>query len=121
MLPTSCQSREICLARVTVQFVFKSGFDQNYYRLDRYGQRSAVCASLHAGFEASMHTISKYELYVALSFLSVVVKLAQNRGWKQNNLNVIIRYSFTFFSHYSLFISNFVQLFVVDFRSQREF
>ena len=27
-----------------------------------------------------------------------------NREWKQNNLNVIIHYSFTFFSRYSLFI-----------------
>ena len=41
------------------------------------------------------------------------------RGWKRNNLNVIIHYSFTFFGRYSLFISIFFQLFI-HFRSQRE-
>ena len=38
----------------------------------------AVCASLHAGFQASMYTLSKHELFVAISLLSVVVKIAQN-------------------------------------------
>ena len=35
-------------------------------------------SSLHASFQASMYTISKHKLCVAVSLLSVVVKIAQN-------------------------------------------
>ena len=50
--------------------------------------------------------------------IGIICKLSW--GWKRDNSNVIIHYSFTFFTRYSLFISNFCQLFIIHFRSQRE-
>ena len=68
MTSIPCQSKETCLARVTVQkFQTVNAFDQNCLSSD----------SLDAGFQASMYTISKHKLYVAVSLLSVVVKFAQ--------------------------------------------
>ena len=86
MTSTFCQSREICFACVTVknfqtdQVSIKT--DSAQMDMDRDPNQQnfgfAVCASLHAGFQTSMYTVSKHEIYVAVSLLSVVVKIAQN-------------------------------------------
>ena len=45
--------------------------------------------------------------YNYITMLACSIQRLSSRGWKRNNLNVIIHYSFTFFGRYSLFISNF--------------